>query len=455
MTLHTPSLTQSPQYAAFLRGRTPVRLRLGHPWVFRNEIARTAGPDGAAEPASSTARAGRESPAGEPRPALVEVRDATGRFVGRGVWSPVSAIAVRLFCRDPGEQLDDNLLVRRTRAALALRGPLLAEAQPDTSACRLVFGESDGLPGLIVDKFGPALVFQSLALAGEVCRDTVLRELSGTLTPRYVVERNDAPVRRLEGLPERKGMWPPGAPGPAAGRVSIIENGMRMIVDLLDGQKTGYYLDQRDNRTAVRRLAGTLAAVRRGAGGPAGGRAVDVLDCFAYTGGFAVAAAQGAAEHLGRLVCLDSSEQALALAAENLELNGFGGRAETVAGNAFDLLRRMDREGPAGGFDLIVLDPPPFARERRMLEGALRGYKEVNLRAMKLLRPEGYLVTCTCSHHLDRELFLRVLTEAAADAEARMQIVEVRGQPLDHPLLLGYPEGDYLKCYILRKAPRP
>ncbi|MDP2873577.1 MAG: class I SAM-dependent rRNA methyltransferase [Bacillota bacterium] len=450
MTNRLPALAAAPRRIVVLRGRTPGRLQLGHPWVFRNEIARV---DGVERPTNLDPGAA----AGRPQPAVAEVRDAAGRFVGRGVWSPVSAIAVRLFTRRPGEALDDALVAARTRAALALRQPLLAGADPAASSCRLIFAEGDGLPGLIVDKFGRALVFQSLALAAETCRDTVLKVLSDNLAPQYVVERNDVSVRTLEGLPEHKGMWPEGTSPPPSGHVTIVEGGARMTVDVLEGQKTGYYLDQRDNRAAVRRLAAALVAAQpAGAAATAtGGRlGIDVLDCFAYSGGFAVAAAMGANGHLGRLVCVDASGEALALAAENLELNGYGGRAEMIAGNAFDELRRMDRERSAGQFDLIILDPPPFARERRMVESALRGYKEINLRAMKLLRPNGYLVTCTCSHHLDRESFLATLTEAAADADARMQVVEVRGQPPDHPVLLGYPEGDYLKCYVLRKAPR-
>lgn len=446
------SLPHLPHYRAVLAGRVPPRLRLGHPWVFRNEIARLGTPAAAAPE-----RAGHSMPGGPPQPATAELRDRAGRFVGRGFWSPVSAIAVRLMTRQQGDELDEGLIISRTRTALALRRPLLSGTDNMTSACRLVFAESDGLPGLIVDKFGPALVFQSLALAAEAFRDTVLAQLAVHLAPQYVVERNDAQIRALEGLPERKGAWPEGGRLPDSGQVVIVENGMRMIVDLIDGQKTGYYLDQRENRAAVRRLAAQIASSSLAAGASgvrAADRALDVLDCFTYSGGFAVAAALGAGTELGRLVCVDASESALALAAANLELNGFGGRAEMRAQNAFDELRRMDREGPGERFDLVILDPPPFARERRMIEGALRGYKEINLRAMKLLRPGGFLVTCTCSHHLDRESFLAMLTDAAADAGAAMHLVEARGQPLDHPVLLGYPEGDYLKCYILRKAPR-
>jgi len=440
------SLTQLPRAAVTLRDRAGPRLFAGHPWIYRNEIAsvETRQPAGAGVP-SAAATTG-----GAPFPAVAEVRDQRGRFVGTGFLSPVSTIAVRLVSGDPGLAIDDELFRARARRALALRRPILDGAGPRSSCCRLVFAEGDGIPGLIVDKFGPALVFQSLALAAEAVKDAVLAELAGLLDPGFIVERNDAPVRDLEGLPQRAGLWPdPAAPPPDGGLVEVDEDGLRMKVHVLEGQKTGYYLDQRENRRLTRTLAGRLAA-----DGIAADRGVDVLDCFAYTGGFGVAAAKGAGGALGRLLMIDDSAPALEMAAGNLALNGVRAGAELVCGNAFDQLRRMDRESRTGGppFDLIVLDPPPFARERRMIPGALRGYKEINLRAMRLLRRGGYLVTSTCSHHVGLEAFRQVLSSAAADAGARMRVVAANGQPADHPVMLGFPEGDYLRCLALQRV---
>jgi 23S rRNA (cytosine1962-C5)-methyltransferase len=430
-----PSLAALPKAVATITERAAARLASGHPWVYRTDIERVTG--GAPDTAS-----------------VCDVRTSRGRFIGRGVRNPRSVIAVRLFTRNPDEALDDDLVAARAQKALATRRAILDGVdggKTENSACRLIFAEGDGLPGLIVDKFGPVAVFQSLAFAAEVCRDAVLRAIEADpgLGIEHIVERNDAPVRLLEGLAEAKGPWPPTS-HPPPDPVEVREGAMRFLVSPLSGQKTGHYLDQRDNRAMVAALAADLALRTA-----AEGRGLDVLDCFSYTGGFAVAACRGAAGRggIGRLVCVDSSEPALRLAAENLSLNGGPSDPEIVCANAFDYLRSRSQEaGLGGGFDLIILDPPPFAREKRMIPGAVRGYKEINLRAIKLLRPGGFLVTCACSHHIGRDLFQDVLVAAAADARRRMRLVTATGQPPDHPVLLGHPEGEYLRCIVLQDA---
>ena len=451
---HLISIDDLPQATVTLKDRVATRLLAGHPWVYRSEIGGVTGGTG-----SGTVPAGV---------ALAMVVDARGRFVGHGVLNLRSMIAVRLLSRRRDVVPSRDLVRQNTLRALELRRPMLEATDPDRSACRLVFAEADGLPGLIVDKFGPVLVFQSLAYAAEVCRDDVLAVLRQELNVRRLIERNDASVRDLEGLPQRRGTWPPGGDAPAGDDlVEIDEHGCRYWVDPLGGQKTGFYLDQRDNRAIVRRLAARIAAAHSkrdpdaspSAHAPELSRKVDVLDCFSYTGGFAVAAAVGAGNALGSLVCVDSSAPALELAGRNLSLNGLvmPDAAELVAANAFDYLRSLDQlSGQARRtFDLIVLDPPPFARERRMLDGAIRGYKEINLRAIKLLKPGGYLVTSTCSHYISRESLQQICLDAATDARRTMRIETATVQPADHPVLLGHPEGDYLRCLVLQDVASP
>jgi len=444
MTEYDLSLDDLPAATVTLKDRVATRLLSGHPWVYRSEIGAVTGGTG-----SGTVPAGV---------ATAMVVDARRRFVGHGVLNLRSMIAVRLFSRRREVPASRELVRQRALQALELRRPLLAGIDPDRSACRLVFAEADGLPGLIVDKFGSSLVFQSLAYAAEVCRDDVLAVLTSSLGTKQVIERNDASVRDLEGLPQRRGTWPPSDDAPTGEYlVEIDEHGCRYLVDPLEGQKTGFYLDQRDNRAIVRKLAARIAA-RSTRNFDADGR-VDVLDCFSYTGGFAVAAAVGAGGALGRMVCVDSSAPALELAGRNLSLNGLAmpGAAELVGANAFDYLRSLDQlSGQARRtFDLIILDPPPFARERRMLDGAIRGYKEINLRAIKLLKAGGYLVTSTCSHYISREILQQICVDAATDARRTMRIETATVQPADHPVLLGHPEGDYLRCLVLQDVESP
>lgn len=379
------------------RGRHE-RAAEGHPWIFRGEVDTIRGDY---EPGD-----------------IVTVVTSRGLFLGKGYINPKSQIIVRMLTHHD-DYIDRAWFKRRLERAWAHRQRLL----PDTSACRVVFGEADFLPGLIVDKFGDILVVQSLALGIDKWLPDIVEILDELLQPRGIYERNDVPVRELEGLPQRKGYLR----GEFDPHLTIIENEMKMAVDVAGGQKTGYFLDQRENRRAIRPYA-------------KGGR---VLDCFSNVGGFALnAAAAGATE----VIAVDASEDAIAAAKQNAELNGLADRMKFEVGNAFDILRRM--EANQERFDLIILDPPAFAKNKGALEGAVRGYKEINLRAMRMLPEGGFLVTNSCSYHMTPDLFKAVIADAAHDARRRLRLVEERAQALDHPIVVGYPESHYLKCYI-------
>jgi len=435
-------------------GGREKRVRGGHPWVFATEVADIRG---VYEPGDT-----------------VDVVTSRGGFIGRGYINPASQIIVRLLTRRPDEGIDEAFYRSRVREAVLYRHDLFAvppaaptaPGMPGTPgapvaprlpadisrrAFRLVFAEADQLPAFVVDYFAGVLVFQALALGVDRVKDLLVRlareEAAAAGFPVLgVYERDDAPVRTLEGLPLTSGpFW-----GQPPDRVTILENDVLMVVDVARGQKTGYFLDQRENRAAL----GPYVRAAAGAGGGA-----RVLDCFCYTGGFALAAAAGgAAEVLG----VDSSAEALALAAESARLNGHdpaseaGGVAEPSGGaavsfveaNVFGFLRQAEAEGRS--WDVIILDPPAFAKNRAALPGALRGYKEINLRALKLLPPGGYLVTSSCSHHVSEDAFREMLASAAADTRRRVRVVEVRSQARDHPTLPAAPETRYLKFFVLR-----
>lgn len=379
-----------------------ARVEAGHPWIYQTEIERLAG----------------DCQDGE----IVEVLDHRGRFLGLGYINLRSTIAVRLLTRRR-ENIDRDFFRRRLLTAWEFRRRLLAEGSTDS--LRVVFGEADFLPGLIVDKFAAYLVVQTLTLGIDRWKDVIVELLAEVLQPRGIYERNDVGVRELEGLEQRKGPLL----GEVPPRVIIKENGLSLYVDIAEGQKTGYFLDQRENRAAIKDLVG-------------GAR---VLDCFCYTGSFALHAAKyGAASVEG----LDFSEAAVELARANAALNGLADRCSFRVGNAFDELRALDRAGET--FDVVILDPPAFTKSKAALENAIRGYKEINLRAMRILRPGGFLVTCSCSYHLSEDLFLEVVRAAARDAKRTLRLVEVRRQAKDHPILLGYDESYYLKCLILQ-----
>ncbi|SHE53137.1 SAM-dependent methyltransferase [Desulfofundulus australicus DSM 11792] len=377
------------------------RVLLGHPWVYRTEV---------------------EDIQGDFNPGdVVEVVDYRGRFVGRGYINPASQIIVRLLTREKGEKIDREFFRRRLMSAIDYRRRVVRHS----NACRLVFAEADFLPALIVDRFGDYLSLQTLALGIDLYKETIVELLDELLNPAGIYERNDVSVRELEGLPLRTGFLK----GPFNPVVEIEENGLRFLVDLAGGQKTGYFLDQRENRLALEGLA----------------RDARVLDCFCHTGTFSVYAARfGAREVLG----IDVAGDALEMARENAARNGFDRVCTFREGNAFDELRDLDRAGER--FELIILDPPAFTKSREALEGAIRGYKEINLRAMKLLPAGGFLVTCSCSYHMTESLFMEVLLDAARDVKRQLRLVEMRRQARDHPMLLASPETYYLKCFILQ-----
>ncbi|MGQ9497305.1 MAG: class I SAM-dependent rRNA methyltransferase [Desulfotomaculales bacterium] len=386
--------------ARLVPGRPREERRL-HPWIYRGEIAEIAG---------------------QPVPGdVLDVVDARGRFVGRGYWNPASQIAIRILSRDEGEAIDRDFFYRRLNIAIAYRAVVVE----DTDACRLVNAEADFLPGLIVDRYGEYLVVQTLTLGIEKYKETIVGLLVELLSPTGIYERNDASVRELEGLPLRKGVLHGACPP----EVSFAEYGLSFWADILNGQKTGFFLDQRENRRAVARYA----------------RGKRVLDCFCYAGGFAVhAAAAGAAE----VVAVDISADALGWAARHAAANGVAGRCRFVEANAVDYLRARAKAGEV--VDLVLLDPPCCTKAKEAVPGAVRGYKEINLRALKLLKPGGYLATCSCSYHITENLFLAVVGAAARDARRELRLVELRRQAKDHPMLLAAPETYYLKCAILQ-----
>ncbi|HYG80564.1 MAG TPA: class I SAM-dependent rRNA methyltransferase, partial [Pyrinomonadaceae bacterium] len=345
------------------------------------------------------------------------VRDERGRFTGRALYSSRSEISLRLLTLGD-EEIAREWWRARLRAAARRREGIA----PEASAYRLVYSEGDLLPSLIVDVYGDVLVLQTLSQGTEALKETLTGLLVEELNPRAVVERNDVRVRSLEGLELSTGVLY----GDAPGEIEIVQHGVRFLVHPLGGQKTGSFLDQRENRLAARRLAR--------------GRA---LDCFTFNGAFALHLAEACESVLG----LDISGEAVEAARRNAELNG-ATNAEFREANVFDALREMEAAGER--FDTIVLDPPAFAKNRASVKAAARGYKEINLRALKLLEPGGVLVTCTCSYHMPEHLFLEIVADAARDARRRVQLVEKRAQSSDHPVLFGVPETYYLKCVIAR-----
>lgn len=382
----------------YLRRGREQRVLGGHPWVFRSDIERE---DGAAD--------------GLP----VRVLTSAGRFLAMAVYNPRSQISLRILSRRD-EPIDGAFIRGRVRRALDYRRRFA-----DLNSCRLIFAESDGLPAVIADKFGDVIVVQILCLGMERFKADIVDALAQELSPRGVYERNDVPVRELEGLSQQTGLlW-----GEVPDRVEMQENGVRFLVDVKEGQKTGFFLDQKENRAAI---APFVPGMR-------------VLDCFTHTGSFALHAARyGAAEVTG----VDISEHACACALENARLNGVEDRVRFECANAFDFLRAQ--QTAKAQYDVVILDPPAFTKTRSAVEGALRGYKEINLRGMKLTRDGGFFVTCSCSQHVTPDLFRGMLMDAQKDAHVQLRQIEWRTQGRDHPILLASPETQYLKCGIFQ-----
>jgi 23S rRNA (cytosine1962-C5)-methyltransferase len=376
--------------------RGELRVRSGHPWIFRSDVTRAGG---------------------VPPGAVVRVFGPTGRPLGFAFFSSKSEIQLRMVER--GDTLSPSFLRDRLEAARAWRDAVA----PGVEACRLVHGEGDGIPSLVVDRYGEYLVVQTLSQATEALKSEITATLVSLFQPRGVLERNDPRVRALEGLPQQVGVLH----GEVPEGVTVAENGVRFEADLWRGQKTGLFLDQRENHAMARSYAK--------------GR---VLDGFTYNGGFGLQVAAQCDE----VVAVDVSTEAVARVQRNAALNGIANVTAREA-NVFDYLHDLDGRGER--FDTVILDPPAFAKSKSAVEKARRGYKEINLRALKILRPGGCLITCSCSYHVHESDLEAILAEAAVDAQATVSVVEKRRQARDHPILLGVPETYYLKCFVLRK----
>ena len=381
-----------------LRKTRETRVRGGHPWIYASEIENVDGPFENGD--------------------IVDVADFRGKFIGRGFYNPVSQISLRLLTRND-EPCDEAFFARRIRDAWEYRKLLC-----DPDSCRLIYSESDFLPGMVVDKFADILVLQSLSLGIERIKDMLCDLLMQIVKPAGIWERSDVPVRRLEGLEQTTGLLR----GQVPDTVDMVENGIYFLVDVKQGQKTGFFLDQKQNRAAIAPLC----------------RDARVLDCFCHNGSFALHAAKyGARDVLG----IDISGEALEVARENARINGFE-NVRFEAHNCFDLLRELTDAGEK--YDLVILDPPAFTKNKAAVQSALRGYKEINLRGLKLVRPGGFLVTCSCSQHVLPEMFQDVINQAARDAKKRIRMVEFRTQGYDHPILPQSVETKYLKTVILQ-----
>lgn len=356
---------------------------------------------------------------------IVIVRDFDGYPMGKGFINRKSKLTVRMMTRNPKQDIDEDFLMLRVRNAWEYRKKTV-----DISSCRVIFGEADFLPGLVVDKFSDVLVVESLALGIDRLKPFIIDCLKRVLAEdgiviRGVYERSDAKVREKEGLSRSKGFL--GEPFDT--NVEIVENGVRYIVDVKDGQKTGFFLDQKYNRQAIHKLC----------------KGAEVLDCFTHTGSFALNAGIAGAAHV---TGVDASELAVAQARENAALNGLSDRVEFICEDVFELLPRLEQEGKR--FDVVILDPPAFTKSRSSVKNAVKGYREINLRGMKLVRDGGFLVTCSCSHFMDYELFTKTIHQAANNVHKRLRQVEFRTQAPDHPILWSADESYYLKFYIFQ-----
>ena len=384
---------------AVLRPTRETRVRSGHPWVFASDVDRV---EGAYTPGD-----------------VVNVESSKGTFLGKAFYNPHSQIALRMLTyRD--ESVDHAFFQRRVETAWKYRQDFC-----DVNSCRLIYSESDFLPGLIVDKFSDILVIQSMSLGIEQWKKDIVEILVDVVKPRGIYERNDVPVRRLEGMEQTTGLlW-----GEVPDFVPMTENGILYMVDVKNGQKTGFFLDQKYNRLAVQKLC----------------KDARVLDCFTHTGSFALNAAYaGAKEVIG----VDASELGVEQARKNAALNGLENVASFVCEDVFELLPRLEKEGEK--FDVVILDPPAFTKSRNSIKNAIKGYREINLRGMKLVKDGGYLCTCSCSHFMDYELFTKTINQAAHNVHKRLRQVEYRTQAPDHPILWAADESYYLKFYIFQ-----
>ena len=381
-----------------LRKTRETSVRAGHPWIYASEIDAVQG----------------DFENGD----IVEVLNYKGNYIGRAFYNPQSVISIRMLTTKD-EPCDRNFFRRRIQDAWEYRCNLC-----DPGSCRLIYSESDFLPGLVVDKFGDYLVMQTLSLGIERIKDMIVELLVEVVNPKGIYERSDVPVRRHEGLEMTSGLLY----GEIPERIDMRENGILFSVDVINGQKTGFFLDQKQNRAGLEQFC----------------KGAKVLDCFCHNGSFSLHAAKfGAKSVLG----VDISEDALVVARENARRNGLD-NVTFEAHNCFDHLRELTDAGEK--FDVVILDPPAFTKSKNTVPSALRGYKEINLRGLKLVRPGGYLVTCSCSQHVSTEMFQNMINEAVRDSKSRVRMIEYRTQAYDHPILPAAPETKYLKCMYLQ-----
>lgn len=398
--------------AAVVTKKAEASLKKGHPWVYDTEIKSVEG----------------EWTNG----CLTDVLSEKGAYLGTGFVSEKSKIRIRILSQNANDKFDEAFFRRRIKYAVDYRKTVMGD---DFSACRLVFGEADGLPGLTVDRYENLIVTQVLSYGMDKIKDIIYRSILDVLAEDNVkidgiYERNDVAIRELEGLEVYKGWYESDFISAAPSAVTeICENGIKYDVDVENGQKTGFFLDQKYNRLAAAKIA----------------KGKRVLDCFTHTGSFALNAAKGGAAHV---TAVDISETAVEMVKKNAEKNGVADRMDFVCANVFDLLPELCKT--KGQYDMIILDPPAFTKNRRTISDAERGYKEINYRAMKLLPRGGYLATCSCSHFMDNGLFVKMLMSAAADAGVSLKLIEARRQSPDHPTLLNVPETDYLKFYLFQ-----
>jgi 23S rRNA (cytosine1962-C5)-methyltransferase len=382
-----------------LKRKIANRIATGHPWIFANEVEKVEGnPE-----AGST----------------VDVYFHDGKFVGKGYFNQQSQIIVRLLTHDKRVEINDEFFLNKIKECWSYRQKIGYKEN-----CRLVFGEADGLPQLIIDKFNDYFVIQTLALGIDIWKPAIVKALQTVFNPKGIFERNDVPVRELEGLPQQKGFLSQ----PFDTKIVINENGLKFFVDLENGQKTGYFLDQQDNRRAIQNIV----------------KGADVLGAFTYTGTFEIHAAHyGAKSVLG----LDISENAVHQANKNAELNGLQNIVRFETANAFDVLKQWSKEDKK--YDVVMLDPPAFTKSRANIQKAITGYKEINLRGMKLVKPGGFLVTSSCTNLVQPELFLQIIDMAAKDVRRKIRQVSFQTQSADHPIIWNMENTHYLKFLIV------
>ncbi len=395
-----PCILQPVMIKVYLKRKISSRIFNGHPWIFNNEVEKIEGDVNGGE--------------------VTEVFTYDKKFIGKGYINPRSQILVRLLTRNKGVEINEQFFIDQITKCWEYRKQL-----GYTENCRLVFGEADSLPQLIVDKFNDYFVIQTLALGIDVWKPAIIKAINTIFHPKGIYERNDVPVRELEGLPLQKGFLS----DPFDTKILIKENGLQFYVDVENGQKTGYFLDQQDNRRAIRHIV----------------KGADVLGVFTYTGTFEIHAAHyGAKSVLG----LDISANAVQQASQNAELNGVRDICRFEMANAFDVLKQWVKDGRK--YDVVMLDPPAFTKSRETIQKAITGYKEINLRGMKLVSPGGFLVTSSCTNLVNQELFLQIIDMAAKDARRKVRQVAFQTQSPDHPIIRGIENTQYLKFLIIQ-----